>query len=35
MTSSLVKLVSNLPKESLKYTAREFQDDKLDLMAKK
>ncbi|XP_068674631.1 uncharacterized protein [Montipora foliosa] len=34
MTSSLVKLVSNLPKESLKYTAQEFQDDKLDLMAK-
>ena len=35
MSSNLDKLVSNLPKASLKYTAQEFQDDKLNLMAKK
>ena len=35
MSSIWDKLVSNLPKESLKYTTQEFQDDKLDLMAKK
>ncbi|XP_068738120.1 uncharacterized protein [Montipora capricornis] len=35
MSSSLDKLVSNLPRESLKYTSQEFQDDKLSLMAQK
>ena len=35
MSSSLEKLVSNLPRESLKYTSQEFKDNKLDLMAQK
>ena len=35
MSSSLDKLVSNLPKESLKYTSKRFQGMKLNLMAKK
>ena len=35
MSSSLDKLVSNLPKESLKYTSKKFKGKKLDLMAKK
>ena len=35
MSSSLDKLVSNLPRESLKYTSKEFKDEKLDLMARK
>ena len=35
MSSSLDKLVSNLPKESLKYTSKKFKGDKLDLMAQK
>ena len=35
MSSSLDKLVSNLPTEPLKYTSQEFQDDKLSLMSKK
>ena len=35
MSSSLEKLVSNLPKESLKYTSKKFKGDKLDLMAQK
>ncbi|XP_068691018.1 uncharacterized protein [Montipora foliosa] len=35
MSSSLEKLVSNLPKESLKYTSQKFKDKKLDLMSKK
>ena len=35
MSSSLERLVSNLPKESLKYTSQKFQDNKLNLMAKK
>ena len=35
MSSSLDKLVSNLPIESLKYTSKEFKDEKLDLMARK
>ena len=34
MSSSLDKLVSNLPRESLKYTSKEFKDEKLDLMAR-
>ena len=35
MSSSLEKLVSNLPRESLKYTSKKFKGKKLDLMAKK
>ena len=35
MSSSLEKLVSNLPRESLKYTSQKFKDKKLDLMSKK
>ena len=35
MSSSLEKLVSNLPKESLKYTSQKFKGKKLDLMARK
>ena len=35
MSSSLDKLVSNLPRESLKYTSEMFKDYKLDLMARK
>ena len=35
MSSSLDKLVSNLPKESLKYTSKRFEGKKLDLIAQK
>ena len=35
MGSSLEKLVSNLPRESLKYTSKRFRGEKLDLMSKK
>ena len=35
MSSSLDRLVSNLPRDLLKYTSMTFQDDKLDLMARK
>ena len=35
MSSSLEKLVSNLPRESLKYTSKKFKGKKLDLMARK
>lgn len=35
MSSSLEKLVSNLPKESLKYTSKSFKGEKLDLMVRK
>ena len=35
MTLSLEKLVSNLPKESLKYTSKSFKGEKLDLMVRK
>ena len=35
MSSSLDKLVNNLPKEALKYTSKMFKGDKLDLMAQK
>ena len=35
MSSSLDKLVSNLPKESLKYTSKRFNGKKLDLMTRK
>ena len=35
MGSSLEKLVSNLPKELLKYTSKIFKGNKLDLMARK
>jgi len=35
MSSSLDKLVSNLPKESLTYTSEIFQGKALDLMSKK
>ena len=35
MSSSLDKLVSNLPKESLKYTSKRFKGKKLELMAQK
>ena len=35
MGSSLEKLVSNLPKESLKYTSKIFKGTKIDLMSKK
>ena len=35
MSSSLEQLVSNLPRESLKYTSQKFKGKKLDLMARK
>ena len=35
MSSSLDKLVSNLPKKSLKYTSKRFKGKQLDLMAQK
>ena len=35
MSSSLEKLVSNLPRESLKHTSQIFKNEKLDLMSKK
>ena len=35
LSSSLDELVSNLPRESLKYTSKEFQDKKLELMSQK
>ena len=35
MSSSLEKLVSNLPKQLLKYTSEQFKGEKLDLMAQK
>ena len=35
MSSSLEKLVSNLPKEALKYTSKKFKGNKIDLMARK
>ena len=35
MSASLDKLVSNLPKEDLKYTSEEFTGDKLSLMSQK
>ena len=35
MSSSLEKLVSNLPRESLKYTSQKFKGKKLDLMSRK
>ena len=35
MSSSLEKLVSNLPKETLKYTSKRFKCDKFDLMIRK
>jgi len=35
VSSSLDKLVSNLPKESLKYTSEIFKGKALDLMSKK
>ena len=35
MSSSLKKLVSNLPKEAFKYTAQQFYDKKLDLVSQK
>ena len=35
MSSSLDKLVSNLPRQSLKYTSESFKGEHLDLMAKK
>ena len=35
MSSSLEKLVSNLPKESLNYTSKRFKDTKFDLMVRK
>ena len=35
MSSSLEKLVSNLPKETLKYTSERFKGDKFDLMIRK
>lgn len=35
MSTNLEKLVSNLPKVSLKYTSQKFKGDKLDLMSKK
>ena len=35
MSSSLHKLVSNLPKEALKYTSKEFTGIKLSLMSQK
>ena len=35
MSSSLEKLVSNLPNDALNYTSEEFQDEKLKLMSQK
>ena len=35
MSSSLEKLVSNLPKETLKYTSQRFKGDKFELMIRK
>ena len=35
MSSSLEKLVNNLPRESLKYTSKRFKDNKFDLMVRK
>ena len=35
MSSSLDKLVSNLPAEALKYTSKKFQKEKLNLMTRK
>ena len=35
MSSSLDKLVSNLPNEALPYTSEKFKGRKVDLMAKK
>ena len=35
MSSSLDKLVSNLPKKDLKYTSEEFTGKKLSLMSQK
>ena len=35
MSSSLERLVGNIPRESLKYTSQKFKGKKLDLMAKK
>ena len=35
MSSSLDKLVSNLPKETFKYTSEEFTGNKLSLMSQK
>ena len=35
MSSSLDKLVSNLPSESFKYTSEKFKNDKFNLMTKK
>ena len=35
MSSSLEKLVSNLPKESLKYTSKKFKGEKFELMSQK
>ena len=35
MSSSLDKLVSNLPNDALNYTSEEFQDEKLKLMSQK
>ena len=35
MSSSLDKLVSNLPEEALKYTSKRFQKEKLNLMTRK
>ena len=35
MSSSLDKLVSNLPKEALKYTSKQFKNEKFNLMTRK
>ena len=35
MSSSLDKLVDNIPKESFKYTSQVFNNEKLDLMIRK
>ena len=35
MSSSLDKLVSNLPKQALKYTSESFRGKRLDLMSQK
>ena len=35
MSTNLDKLVSNIPKEDLKYTSEEFTGDKLSLMSQK
>ena len=35
MSTSLDKLISNLPKDGLKYTSEEFTGDKLSLMSQK